>query len=459
MSGASLDPSALDPSAGPPDRPAWAEMAAPLETGGHTLALLQGGRELFPRLIEAIDHARHDVWMASYIFDLEGSCAAVAQALTRAADRGLQVQVLVDGFGSNGRIAALRRLWADSGVALEVFRPLDRWTAWLQTSQLRRLHQKLCVVDGRTAFVGGINILDDHRDVQGRVHAEDRLDFAVEVEGPLVEEVRRIIQALWMRSRIGHDWRDELALIASSQEPLQRTLQLMRELRTVPPGVLRSQGRRVIDWVRRSTGGESPSPGWTDPPGPAAQAALVVRDNVTQRRSIERAYVQAIRRARVQVDVACAYFYPGRAFRRALAGAAQRGVRVRLLLQGKPDYRLAAWAARALYQDLLRQGVHIYEYAPAHLHAKVAVVDGQWATVGSSNIDPLSLLLNLEANVAVWDPPFARALAQRLDAAFERSVAIGPHRAPQGPRRWFFQGVVAWVSRVYLKVAGVKSRY
>jgi len=437
----------------------WAGWVSSFETGGHTLALLQGGRELFPRLVEVLDQARHDVWLASYIFDLEGGPADVAQALTRAAARGVQVQVLVDGFGSNGRIAALRRLWSEGPVALEVFRPLDRWAAWFQSSQLRRLHQKLCVVDGQTAFVGGINILDDHRDVQGRTHDEARLDFAVEVQGPLVEQVRRIIQALWTRSRIGHDWRDELALIAGSQEPLQRTLQLMRELRTVPPGLLRSQGRRVMDWVRRNTGAEEPSPGWTDPPGPAAQAVLVVRDNVTQRRSIERAYVQAIRRARTQVDVACAYFYPGRAFRRALASAAQRGVRVRLLLQGKPDYWLAAWAARALYLDLLRQGVHIYEYTPAHLHAKVAVVDGQWATVGSSNIDPLSLLLNLEANVAVWDPDFARTLAGRLDQAFERAVAIGPHHAPQGPRRWFFRGVVTWVSRVYLKLAGIRSRY
>lgn len=434
-------------------------MVSPIETGGHTLTLLQGARELFPRLIKVLDQAEHDVWLASYIFDLEASSAQVAQALTQAAARGVQVHVLVDGFGSNGRVAALRRTWMDTAVAFEVFRPLDRWTAWFQTSQLRRLHQKLCVIDGQTAFVGGINVLDDHWDAQGRQHAEGRLDFAIQVQGPLVEQVRRIIQALWTRSRMGHDWRDELALIAASQEPLQRTLQLMRELRTVPPGVLRSQGRRVVDWVRRSTVGALPPPGWTDPPGPAAQAALLVRDNVTQRRSIERAYVQAIRRAQVQVDLACAYFYPGRAFRRALAGAAQRGVRVRLLLQGKPDYRLAAWAARALYQDLLRQGVLVYEYTHAHLHAKVAVVDGQWATVGSSNIDPLSLLLNLEANVAVWDPTFARALAEKLDEAFERSVLIRPHHAPQGPRRWLFQGVVAWISRVYLRVAGIKSRY
>jgi len=108
----------------------------------------------------------------------------------------------------------------------------------------------------------------------------------------------------------------------------------------------------------------------------------------------------------------CPYFYPGRLFRRTLRGATRRGVQVRLLLQGKLDYRIAGLAAQVLYDELLAHGVRIYEYTPAFLHAKVALADDDWATVGSSNIDPLSLLLNLEANVVVRDAAFNRTLAQ-----------------------------------------------
>ena len=141
--------------------------------------------------------------------------------------------------------------------------------------------------------------------------------------------------------------------------------------------------------------------------------AFVVRDNLRQRRSIERVYMEAIQHARHRIDLVTPYFYPDRHFRYALANAAERGVKVRLLLQGKIDYRIAGVAARVLYDELLAKGVQIFEYTPAYLHAKMAVVDDEWATLGSSNIDPLSLLLNLEANVVVCDAPFARRVAER----------------------------------------------
>jgi cardiolipin synthase len=184
-----------------------------------------------------------------------------------------------------------------------------------------------------------------------------------------------------------------------------------------------------------------------------------VRDNVIHRRAIERAYVEAIGQARERIDIACSYFYPGRAFRRALLRAAARGVRIRLLMQGKVDYRLAALAARVLYDEMLSRGVRIYEYTPAFLHAKVAVVDGQWATVGSSNIDPLSLLLNLEANVVVLDEAFAAHLGGRLDQAFAVSQEITAPPVRRGLRGWLMRGFVAWVANVYLRAAGITGRY
>ena len=158
----------------------------------------------------------------------------------------------------------------------------------------------------------------------------------------------------------------------------------------------------------------------------------MLRDNVRNRRRIERSYRQALGVARHDIVLANAYFLPGRKFRKALSHAAQRGVRVRLLLQGRYEYFLQYHAVRALYDQLLAAGVEIYEYQASFLHAKVAVVDDHWATVGSSNIDPLSLLLAREANVVVRDKAFAHTLRQQLDLALhEQSRRVDPLRHAQ----------------------------
>ena len=145
---------------------------------------------------------------------------------------------------------------------------------------------------------------------------------------------------------------------------------------------------------------------------------------------------------------------------RVLVAAARRGVEVRLLLQGKVDYRIAALAARALYDVLLTNGVRVFEYMPAFLHAKVGLIDDEWATVGSSNIDPLSLLLNLEANVVIRDAEFNQALVAQFDNALSVSREIDPSqarlRSVQGVLR---RGFVAWVAHIYLRVAGITGRY
>jgi cardiolipin synthase len=300
------------------------------------------------------------------------------------------------------------------------------------------MHQKLCAVDGRVAFVGGINVIDDRFDLHHGWSERPRLDFAVQVMGPIVAEVEQVAQALWTRANLGRGWREEIALLARSTEPLAKTLQLLRDLRSGVPGrsvALESDGLQPV------------------------RASLVVRDNFRQRRAIERIYIEAIGRSRDRVDIACPYFYPGRAFRRSLRRAAARGVKVRLLMQGKIDYRFAALAARVLYDEMLSRGIRVFEYTPAFLHAKVAVVDGQWATVGSSNIDPLSLLLNLEANVVIHDDTFVQELGARLDQAFAESAEItGPALRP-GLRGWFSRGFVAWVANTYLRIAGITGRY
>ncbi len=411
--------------------------------GGHRVQLLRGGDALFPAIIEALLQARKEVWLATYIFHTDAAARLIADALIATAARGVQVRVLIDGFGSNGSIDKLRGWFAGSGVELEIFRPLERWWAWLQPGQLRRLHQKLCAVDGEIAFVGGINVIDDRHDLNHGWTPEARLDFAVQLQGPVAADVQQAAQALWTRAKLGRGWREEVSLLVRSAEPVARTMQLLRDLRTRTSGGGELDGRDLAAVPALSP----------------ALAALVVRDNLRRRRSIERAYVEAIARARQRIDIACPYFYPGRLFRRALRRAAERGVRVRLLMQGKVDYRFAGLAARVLYAEMLSRGIRIFEYTPAFLHAKVAIVDQGWATVGSSNIDPLSLLLNLEANVVVADHRFVADLAQEFEVAFAASTEITAAPVRKGLRGWLYRGFVAWIANTYLRLAGITGRY
>ena len=414
---------------------AWSAVPAPSFVGGNQVDLLEGGDALFPRMCQAIGEARREVWLATYIFHDDPASKLIAQALIEAAARGVAVHVVVDGFGTIATMDKVRALFAGSAVQLEVFRPLDRWYSWLQPGQLRRLHQKLCVCDEAVAFVGGINVIDDRLDMHHGWQEAPRLDYAVEIRGPLAAAVHATARAMWARAHLVSHWREEVLTLARSRARLSEARDMLQQLR--------GSGARAV----RETAG-SPM-----------RAAFLVRDNLRQRRAIERSYVEAIRHAHTRVDIAVPYFYPGRSFRRALRRAARRGVRVRLLLQGKVDYRIAALAAQALYDELRANGVRIFEYTPAFLHAKVAVVDDDWATVGSSNIDPLSLLLNLEANVVVRDAQFSQALAARFEAAFAVSAEVTGKAAVAGWRGWMRRALVAWGANIYLRVAGITGRY
>jgi cardiolipin synthase len=400
--------------------------------GGNHIELLRGGGQLFPAMHAAIAGAQREVWLATYIFHDDATSLALADALIAADRRGVRVRVVVDGFGSGGSLVTLRGRFEGSGVAFAVFRPMDRWWRWFQRGQLRRLHQKLCVVDGEVAFVGGINVIDDHCDLRHGICDQPRLDYAVEVRGGLVDAVTQSVRSIWSRAWLGRDFDDALL----DYVPLRRRFSL---------------------WLTQVWRGPQRLAAAV-PHLPPVCAAFVLRDNLRRRTTIEHAYADAIRGARQSVDVICPYFYPGHRIRQALRIAARRGVRVRLLLQGKLDYRIAGWAAEALYADLMRHGIEVYEYMPAFLHAKVAVVDGHWATVGSSNIDPLSLLVNLEANVVVLDRLFATRLAGEIDTAIAASERVGERRGT-GWRALFHRAVVAWFAYVFLRVAGAVGRY
>lgn len=383
---------------------------------GHQLLLLEGGDALFPALVEAMDAARRVVHLETYIFEFAGSALSVAEAMERAARRGVLVRLVVDGVGTPRVPEEWQRRFAAAGVRWRVYAPLGG-LGLLIPSSWRRLHRKLCVVDGLVGFCGGINIIDDRDDVAlGRLEVP-RLDFALRVAGPLVDDMVDTMETLWWRLQAVRKARErEFRAAWEAFKEAQPVGDFTRLLRKVE--LYTGFGSRVN--ADAESGGSvlvSDGPmGVND-----ARATLLLRDNVGHRHDIERAYLRALGTARHDIVIANAYFIPGRKLRKALTMAAARGVRVRLMMQGRYENFFQYRAARPVYQRLVDAGIDIREYAPSALHAKVAVVDRAWATVGSTNLDPLSLLLAREANVMTTDRRFAELLHQRLDVLLEHA--------------------------------------
>jgi cardiolipin synthase A/B len=437
---------------------------------GHELALLSGGGMLFPALIQAIAQARTEVLLETYIFDFTGAVLSVVQALEQAAQRGVRVCVMVDGVGTGDIPAAWQQRLQAAGVQWQVFSPA-RGLRLLLPKRWRRLHRKLCVVDGRVGFCGGINLLDDYFDPHYGQLTQPRFDFAVRVSGPLVADMQAAMLSLWTRSPLHTNITKQVA--ATALRGMLRHAQAgVVKARSKLNANVRSGGENFWQSGRTSKLQANATANATTKAAIKAitkdgLAALVLRDNLRFRYSIETHYLQAIARAQHEIVIANAYFIPGVKLQRALLHAAKRGVRVTLLLQGKYEYFMQYHASRAVYDVMLRAGVQIIEYDASFLHAKVAVVDGQTqqrrrgikstalATVGSSNLDPLSLLLAREANVFIRDPAFVAQLRDHLVTAMAQGHLVLPHVHTQRP--WLTRSL-NWVAyalmRVLLLVSG-----
>lgn len=344
---------------------------------GNRVELLCGGEDYYPSVFQAIEAARKAVLIETFIWFDDPVGRGLRTALMRAAGRGAEVHVLIDGWGSPDLGTEFTQGLLDAGVKLRAFEPVRRLFG-ARLNMLGRMHNKLAVVDGRVAFVGGINYARDH---VMALDAQAKLDYAVRIEGPLAEQIEA-----FCRTNLN-----------TPQPPRELWLRRWRRQRQQH----REQAMPALD------GG--------------VVAAFVTRDNDRHTTDIERHYRAAIRSARSRVLIANAYFFPGYRLVRDLRHAARRGVRVDLILQGKPDMPWVQRATQMLYEHLLGAGVRIHEYTERPLHAKVAVVDGHWTTVGSSNLDPTSLSLNLEANVVVRDRAFAGEVREALERVLRHS--------------------------------------
>jgi cardiolipin synthase A/B len=354
---------------------------------GNHFTLLENGEAFFPAVFDAIAKAKREVIIETFILFEDKVGLALHKVLVEAARRGVQVDMLVDGFGSPDLSERFVGELAEAGVRLRVFDPQK--PLWgIRTNVFRRMHRKIVVVDGELAFVGGINYSADHLMDFG---PEAKQDYAVAARGPIVADIHRFARA-------------------SIHEP---------------KGIRRR-------WFAR------PAPQHANEQATAgdAHALFVTRDNHAHRDDIERLYRVAIRSAKKRIVIANAYFFPGYRLLRELRRAARRGVEVSLILQGTPDMPIVKFGAELLHDHLLRAGIKIYEYCQRPFHGKVALADDEWVTVGSSNLDPLSLALNLEANVVIRDRAFNQQLHERLSTLMCESCRQLTRSPTARPRAW-----------------------
>lgn len=365
---------------------------------GNQLLLLHTGQEYFPALINAIEQAQHQVTLETYIFSYDETAVSIKNALCDAARRGIQVRLIIDWIGCGSKHAkALQIELQNAGAQCYIFNP------WFRRG-LARTHRKLALIDQQLAFIGGINIIDDFISDNGSgiKLAYPRWDFAVQITGALIPLIEKEMEAQW--KKLGH-------------------LQIMQRIKI-------ALNLRLLRFK------------FPPPEEFIGQATFIVRDSIRNRNKIRRAYLQAMGRARHKIILANPYFAPSHKIRTALISAAQRGVDVTLIL-GVGAFRLQDAVAQSFYPALLNCGVKIIEYRKTELHAKVAIIDDEWATVGSSNIDGLSLFVNHEANIIVKDANFAKSLAVYL----EQGITDGDKVKQEEYQR------KSWQKRVWYRIA------
>lgn len=375
--------------AGGPDAEQFTTTGWPWRTD-NSFRLLDTGDAFFARMLEAIEGAQAYVLLEMYLVRSGQVTSAFVAALGAAAQRGVRVCVLFDGFGALGLARADRRRLSAAGVELRFFNPL-RFAS--RARNLLRDHRKILVTDGRIAFVGGAGLTDDFAGAARRGWRE----VMVQIQGPVVGDWQRAFARTWRRCGA------ELGLPDAAAVPIE---------------------------------------------GAAAVGRLSLSE-ARQRSVLANGVIRRIDTAVTRAWIMSAYFVPSRRFRKALRRAARRGVDVRLLMPGaRTDHPWVRHAARRFYGRMLSNGVHIYEYQPQMLHAKVILCD-DWASVGSSNLDRWSLRWNLEANQEVADTAFADAVAALFMGDFSVSQPIS--------RRYWHKR--AWLDRLRESIAGALDRH
>jgi cardiolipin synthase len=328
---------------------------------GNEVELHRDGVEAYPAMLDAIQGARDQVLLEMYWFDSDRAGRRFAEALMAAAARGVEVAVLYDAVGSIGADRGMFDELRRAGARVVEFGPVAPWRRRFRLERLtRRDHRKLLVVDGEIGFTGGCNLAN------AWLPLEDG----------------------------GQSWRDDMV---SVRGPAVRGLVLSML------GTWRRTGGTPLLRIRRSEPGASPD-------GGCRVNVLAEASFGRARREISHAYLRELYGAKKRAWIRNAYFVPDRAVQRALGRASARGVDVRVIMPAESDVEVVRHASRATWGYLLRRGVRLFEWQPGILHAKSAVIDGRWSTIGTFNLDYLSLRSNLEVNVSVDDEGFGATM-------------------------------------------------
>jgi cardiolipin synthase len=353
----------------------------------HSFELFTEGDTLYQAMLASIGGARNHVLLESYIFADDAAGRCFTEALVEAAGRGVSVRVHLDAAGSLfWRTRGLSKRLRRGGVRLRWFHRWDWRHPWRYN---RRNHRKLLVVDGHTAYVGGFNI---HRESSRSHYGERRWrDTHVRIRGPLARDARGLFARFWSGRK-----------------------------------------RRVIVHPLH------------------AQHVLLSNYSRGARRLLNGTFASMLSHAKHSVFLTTPYFVPQRNIQRQITDAVARGVDVRLLVPLKSDVPLAQWAARAAYSALLAGGVRIYEYQPRLLHAKTIVVDGNYATVGTANIDYRSFFLNYELNLFTRDERLCRELEQVFRQDLAESVEVHGEHWSRRPWSQKFLELIGWLARRWL---------
>lgn len=364
---------------------------------GHRVDLLVSGSEAFPAMIEAIAGARRSVLIEIYILRGDDVGRAFGDALSERAQAGIPCYLLYDALGSIACDPIFLNDLVNAGVHVLAYRPIGPFRRRFRFARLgRRNHRKLVVVDGKVGFVGGLNFGEEYLSI--RDGGAGWHDVHVRVEGPVARDLEQSFRGIWRRA-------------GGTQPP---------PLSEVP----------------------------ATPVGPAAVAKIENRER-SNRMSIRRAYLHAIATARQEILIENAYFIPDIGIRWALRRAIRRGVVVKVIVPTVSDVPAVQWASQHLFARLLELGVRLFAWPDRMMHAKAAVIDQAWVTIGSYNLDDRSLFYNLEINLAVADTEFGAEVARRFEEHLVgcRELTIDAwRRRPAWAKvlEWFFYRFKRW---------------
>lgn len=326
--------------------------------------LVRGGSAYFELLVQLINNAIESIHLQTYIFDDDETGALVAEALKTAAKRKVQVYLLADGYASQVMSKKFIDELKAEGIHFRFFEPFFKSKNYYFG---RRLHHKVFVADTRYALVGGINITNRYNDMTGK---SAWLDFALYAEGDIAADLCILCWKTWKNFPL------KMGPTPCEEKELQFDI--------------RDEEKSQV-WMRRN-------------------------DWVRRKNEISATYIEMFRHARTGITIMCSYFLPGKIIRRLLSNAAKRGVKIKVITAGPSDVMVAKRAERWLYDWLLRNNIELYEYQPTVLHAKIAVCDGEWFTIGSYNINNISAYASIELNLDVHNADLASQTVKIMEA-------------------------------------------